>query len=82
MPKPPVAKKSAPHKSAADALAAGPASFLELMAALGSRDGREIVRELDSLYAAQRLGRNEDGRYVLKSDPTEERHHRAGAPAP
>ena len=51
-------RKSAPQKSAADALAAGPASFLELMAALGSRDGREIVRELDALYAAQRLGRN------------------------
>jgi 2,5-furandicarboxylate decarboxylase 1 len=68
VPKPPVAKKSAPQKSAADALAAGPASFLELMAALGSRDGREIVRELDALYAAQRLGRSEDGRYVLKSE--------------
>jgi hypothetical protein len=38
------------------------------MAALGSRDGREIVRELDALYAAQRLGRSEDGRYVLKGD--------------
>jgi 2,5-furandicarboxylate decarboxylase 1 len=69
VPKPPVAKKkSTPQKSAADALAAGPASFLELMAALGSRDGREIVRELDALYAAQRLGRNDDGRYVLKSN--------------
>src|SRR5476651_603577 len=30
-------------KSAAEALAAGPASFLELMVAAGSRDGREIV---------------------------------------
>jgi hypothetical protein len=38
------------------------------MAALGSKDGREIVRELDALYAAQRLGRLDDGRYVLKSD--------------
>ena len=38
------------------------------MAALGSRDGREIVRELDALYAAQRLGRGEDGRYVLKDN--------------
>jgi 2,5-furandicarboxylate decarboxylase 1 len=66
VPTPPAAKASARHKSAADALATGPASFLELMAALGSKDGREIVRELDALYAAQRLGRNEDGRYVLK----------------
>jgi 3-polyprenyl-4-hydroxybenzoate decarboxylase len=68
VPTPPVAKKATPHKSAADALAAGPASFLELMAALGSKDGREIVRELDALYAALRLGRLDDGRYVLKSD--------------
>jgi 2,5-furandicarboxylate decarboxylase 1 len=68
VPAPPVAKKTAPRKSVADALAAGPASFLELMAALGSKDGREIVRGLDALYTAQRLGRLDDGRYVLKGD--------------
>jgi len=50
----------------ADALAAGPASFLQLMAALGSKDGREIVRELDALYVARRLGRRDDGHYVIK----------------
>jgi len=66
VPAPPVVKKAAPHKSAAAALAAGPASFLELMAALGSKDGREIVRELDALYTAHRLGRHDDGRYMLK----------------
>ncbi len=66
VPTPPAAKTGARHKSAADALAAGSASFLELMAALGSRDGREIVRELDALYATQRLGRHDDGRYVLR----------------
>jgi hypothetical protein len=52
----------------AEALGDGPATFAELMAALGTRDGREIVRELDSLYAANRLGRRDDGRYVL-SEP-------------
>jgi 2,5-furandicarboxylate decarboxylase 1 len=67
VPTPPVATAAARHPSAAAALAAGPASFLELMAALGSKDGREIVRELDALYAAKRLGRNEHGRYVLKN---------------
>jgi hypothetical protein len=36
------------------------------MAAAGSRDGREIVRELDALYAGGKLTRNESGRYVLK----------------
>jgi 2,5-furandicarboxylate decarboxylase 1 len=70
VPMPPAAKKAAPQKSVAEALAAGPASFLDLMAALGSRDGREIVRELDALYAARRLGRLDDGRYVLKTNGT------------
>jgi len=68
VPAPPVTKTATPYKSAADALAAGPASFLDLMAALGSRDGREIVRELDALYTAHRLGRLDDGRYVLKGN--------------
>jgi len=68
VPKPPEAKSIAPQASVVGALAAGPASFLELMTALGSKDGREIVRELGTLYAAQRLGRNEDGRYVLKKN--------------
>jgi UbiD family decarboxylase len=68
VPTPPVAKQGTPYKSAADMLAAGPASFLELMAAHGSKDGREIVRELDALYAAQRLGRQDDGKYVLKDN--------------
>ena len=70
VPAPPAAKKAAPYRSAADALAAGPASFLELMAARGSRDGREIVRELDTLYTADRLRRLDDGRYALKNDGT------------
>jgi len=68
VPTPPVTKPGTRHKSTEAALAAGPASFLELMAALGSKDGREIVRELDALYATKRLGRLDDGRYVLKSD--------------
>jgi UbiD family decarboxylase len=54
------------QKSVTDALSAAPASFFELMAALGSRDGREIVRELDRLYAGDRLGRLDNGKYVLK----------------
>ena len=68
VPAPPATTKVASHRSVTEALVAGPASFLELMAALGSRDGREIVRELDALYAAQRLGRQEDGRYVLNAN--------------
>ena len=51
--------------SAAEALADGPKHFHELMEAAGSDDGREIVRELETLYAEGRLGRDRDGRYVL-----------------
>jgi len=66
VPKPPVVKPGTSHPSVEVALLAGPASFLDLMGARGSKDGREIVRELDALYAARRLGRLDDGRYVLK----------------
>jgi UbiD family decarboxylase len=48
-----------------ETLAQGPASYLELMAATGTRDGREILLMLDKLYGDGRLGRSEDGRYVL-----------------
>ena len=61
-----VAANGSGKRSAADVLAQGPASFLELMEAAGSRDGREIVRELDGLYANDKLTRNEAGRYMLK----------------
>jgi 2,5-furandicarboxylate decarboxylase 1 len=70
VPTPPAGNKIAAQKSVAEALAAGPASFLELMTALGSKDGRDIVRELDALYTARRLGRLDDGRYVLKANGT------------
>jgi UbiD family decarboxylase len=46
------------------ALVDGPKYFVELMAAVASRDGREIVRALEAL--AGRIGRDELGRYVLK----------------
>jgi len=46
------------------ALRDGPKHFVELMAAQASRDGREIVRELEALRP--RLARDPDGRYVLK----------------
>jgi 2,5-furandicarboxylate decarboxylase 1 len=47
------------------ALAAGPHSFAGLMDAVGSRDGREIVRLLDGLRE-RGLVRDEDGRYRLQ----------------
>jgi UbiD family decarboxylase len=61
---PPVMPQRAPG-GVEETLAQGPASFLELMAATGTRDGREILRTLDKLYGEGRLGRSEDGRYAL-----------------
>ena len=47
------------------ALQDGPKWFEELMAAVGSRDGREVVRELHT-FRAQGLERDEQGKYFLK----------------
>jgi UbiD family decarboxylase len=47
------------------ALADGPKTFEALMAATGTRDGREIVLTLESLRSAGRLTRDPEGHYVL-----------------
>jgi UbiD family decarboxylase len=47
------------------ALADGPKFFGELMAAVGSRDGREIVRELEDLRRSGKLSRDNEGRYQV-----------------
>ena len=49
------------------ALADGPKFFEELMAAVGSRDGREVVRMLAPLRDKLSLDRDAEGRYVIKS---------------
>jgi hypothetical protein len=48
------------------ALADGPKSFEELMSALGSRDGREIVRALEALRTKAAIGRDAEGRYRIE----------------
>jgi 2,5-furandicarboxylate decarboxylase 1 len=65
---PPVLKTRA-HQPVRAALAT-PQTFLELMEALGTRDGRDVVRALDDLYAAGELGRLDDGRYILSTKGT------------
>ena len=45
------------------ALRHGPKLFAELMAATGSRDGREIVRWLEDTGATRPIGRDDEGRY-------------------
>jgi UbiD family decarboxylase len=52
--------------SVAAALADGPKYFEELMTAVGSRDGREIVRELEALRTSVGLDRDGDGRYLAR----------------
>ncbi len=47
------------------ALSDGPKHFEQLMTAVGSRDGREIVRELEALRTSMKLDRDQDGRYFV-----------------
>jgi len=49
------------------ALADGPKFFEELMSAVGSRDGREVVRDLARLRDMQSLDRDGEGRYFMTS---------------
>ena len=65
VPEPPVLPER-PRRPIEAVLADGPATFLELMAAAGTRDGREVMASLDRLYAAGRLVRLDDGRYALR----------------
>ncbi len=58
---------SARKATLSEALRDGPLYFGELMAALGSRDGREIVRELEEMEARRAILRDAEGRYLLKA---------------
>jgi 2,5-furandicarboxylate decarboxylase 1 len=51
------------------ALADGPKFFEDLMSAVGSRDGREIVQALETLRGAATIERDGDGRYFIKPQP-------------
>ena len=65
MPAPPSFKgKRFPSVQAA--LADGPKFFEDLMSAVGSRDGREIVRELEALRDKLALDRDGEGRYLIR----------------
>ena len=52
--------------SLAAALGEGPLYFEELMAAVGSRDGRELVRALEQMESGAQVVRDVEGRYLLK----------------
>jgi len=69
VPVPPViAETNRRFATVREALADGPKSFLELMAALGSRDGRELVLALDEIRDAGALTRLENGEWALESN--------------
>jgi len=54
-----------PRASVRQALESGPKSFRELMEAAGSRDGREVLIELDAVRKETGVERAADGRYRL-----------------
>tara|TARA_R110000787_G_scaffold98771_2_gene203102 strand:- start:1088 stop:2647 length:1560 start_codon:yes stop_codon:yes gene_type:complete len=62
---PDVAKTNVRFATVRDALADGPKSFQDLMAALGSRDGREVVLALDDIRKDGALMRLADGEWAL-----------------
>lgn len=55
-----------PVRSVRSALESGPMYFAQLMAAVGSRDGREVALELDRLREEGVVDRLENGEWVLK----------------
>ena len=52
--------------SVEELLEAGPASFVEIMAGVGTRDGREILRAFDHLEEQNKLQRDDAGKYTIK----------------
>ena len=54
-----------PRASVRQALEGGPKSFRELMEAAGSRDGRDVLIELDAVRQETGIERAPDGRYKL-----------------
>ena len=55
--------------SVEEALRDGPKFFEELMTAIASRDGREVVRALEALRDKVRLDRDAEGRYLIDAAP-------------
>jgi 3-polyprenyl-4-hydroxybenzoate decarboxylase len=68
-PRPPRLDGTPRFNSVRDALASGPKNFQQLMAALGSRDGRELVLALGELRRRSELARLPDGEYALQERP-------------
>jgi UbiD family decarboxylase len=65
LPEPPVLGPSK-GLTVRQALAAGPQTFRDLMEAVGTRDGRDVLAEMDAIRSEGRLERAPDGRWKLK----------------
>jgi 2,5-furandicarboxylate decarboxylase 1 len=64
VPEPP-AHNGARFDSVLDAMRHGPKFFAELMDAVGSRDGRDIIRQLEEIRSRHTVERDGEGRYKL-----------------
>ena len=64
-PKPPVFAEAPRVKSVREALSNGPRTFLQVMQAMGTRDGRELTLELEALRQEGVLDRLRNGEWVL-----------------
>ena len=65
LPEPPVLGPSK-GLTVREALAAGPQTFRDLMEATGTRDGRDVLKEMDALRSAGLLERAPDGKWRMK----------------
>ncbi len=66
-PRPPAVATTPSNASVRHALEAGPKYFVEILSAVGSRDGREVALELDALRESGELTRLDNGEYALMS---------------
>ena len=66
-PRPPVIAAAKSNASVRQALETGPKYFIDILGAVGSRDGREVVLELEHLREAGELTRLDNGEYALLS---------------
>lgn len=67
VPEAPKISGPARHQTVRQALEAGPMHFAKIMTSVGSRDGREIVLEIERLRELNLVARNEDGEYYIKA---------------
>jgi 2,5-furandicarboxylate decarboxylase 1 len=71
-----VSTAPARYQTVRQALEAGPLYFSQLMAALGSKDGREVALAIDALREEGILGRMKEGQWALLSTPGAEREQK------